>query len=134
MVFGVRIVRLVRNSQHAFHKLSLIKLSVHVFVDQSNHALNFRVFQVVTHHHRQSFLHLVMVHTEWDGVESGHLRRKTCELLLSLNTTSAEIPTITLQLTEEAESLSQQMRTEAVTRPTTSPNGKTTRYSTCSRR
>ena len=54
------------------------------------------------------FLHLVMVHTEWDGVESGHLRRKTCELLLSLNTTSAEIPTITLQLTEEAESLSQQ--------------------------
>ena len=49
-----------------------------------------------------------MVHTEWDGVESGHLRRKTCELLLSLNTTSAEIPTITLQLTEEAESLSQQ--------------------------
>ena len=50
-------------------------------------------------------LHLVMLHTMWDGVESGHLRRKTCEILLALNTSSAEIPTITLQLEEAADQL-----------------------------
>lgn len=53
------------------------------------------------------FLHLVMIHTAWDGVESAHLRRRTCERLFSRNTTSAEMPRITLQLSEQAAELSE---------------------------
>ena len=51
--------------------------------------------------------HLALVHIAWDGVESAHLRRKTCERLFAMSTPSAEIPGITIQLDEFASGLAE---------------------------